>query len=267
MPNAIRFTPYLRCIAISVLALLSFSGCTVFQQPLAKLNQPRLKTINRQPHAGREIVKLQKQLQRSADSPELNCQLGQLYFDSAQLIPAARQAEIAIELDPKFAQAWKLRGDIYFTKSRWAEALANYQHSLTLSRDNAELLHRITLCYVELDRPMRAASAVEKLMQQFATSSDLREAQVPLEVLMLYGNVMQEIGQSQQAISSFECACNDADPSSEPFVRLSHAQLLAGKTTESKATLLACLERFPEAIEARQLLDDIASKEDRLTIR
>lgn len=209
--------------------------------------------LNGDEHLGRTILSVQRQLDRNPNSAELHVQLGRLFHQCGQLLPASRQAETAIELDCQLFEAWKLQGDIDFSKSRWAEALANYQHAINLRPDNVEALQAVAICYLRQNRPVRAASTVESLVQQFEGQEP------PSDVLTLYGNVMVNVGQHAQAADAFAQVCAKDSASADDYVRLSHAQLLAGNRESSVQTLLLGQKRFPTSQSVHELVQQLSS--------
>lgn len=251
------------CLAILLWGGLSscFSGCASLRVRAPWTPKSTYSSRDAGVGLGQSISQLQNQLERVENAPELNVELGKLFLQSGQLLPAARQVQLALDQNCRLTEAWILGGDIEAAKSNPSEALANYQHALNLGGDQVKLLQRVARCYLKMERPFRAAASVENLMGHYEFE------QPPLDVLILYGSVMQEVGQYAQASLAFSRACDDPQSSEDCFVRLSKAQWLAGEPDASHRTLLAGLERFPESTTIRHQMEAVLASSDEIVSR
>lgn len=209
---------------------------------------------------GRSIAQLQNQLEHIENAPELNVQLGILFLESGQLVPASRQVDLALQQRTDLAGAWILRGDIATHKAKYTEALAAYQHAISLGGDKARLLKSIALCYVEQDRPMRAAATLENLMPIY-------QDEIPADVLGMYGEVMCDVGQHSQAIFALQRACSEGQGNEESFLQLSEIQSDVGEHKASAETLRNGLLRFPDSHVLQKSMERFAQRNDELAIR
>ena len=247
-------------IALIGLMIVLASGCAT-QSTLGPLNQKLHERMLSDSRTDRSITKLLREIEKNPESAELRVVLGQRFLAQGSLNSARLAAQAAIELAPANADAWRLIGDVDASDQRFADALTHYQNGLGLAPNRTDLQMRIANSYLHLDRPLRAASTLENLVNR-------PDQPASVELLTLYGNVMQEIGQHTRATQAFSVACQDPGATSEHFIRLSHSQVLAGDVPASAATLQACLQRFPESGQARELLDQvIGQQESNLAVR
>ena len=241
-------------MGVMILLASSWSGCSA-PATLGSLNQKLHERLLSDSRTDRSVTRLLREIQKNPESAELRVELGQRFLSQGHLNSARLAAQAAVELAPTNANAWQLIGDVDASDQRFEEALAHYQNALKLAANRTDLQMRIARSYLQLDRPLRAASTLENLVNQPGQTASV-------ELLALYGNVMQEIGQHSRATQAFADACQDPRATSEHFIRLSHSQVLAGDVSASAATLQACLQKFPYSSEARELLDQVASQQE-----
>ena len=232
----------------------SWSGCAA-PVNLGSLNQKLHERLLNDSRTDHSMTMLLREIQKNPESPELRVALGQRFLAQGQLNSARSAARAAIELAPTSADAWQLIGDVDASDQQFEQALADYQHALGFDANRTDLQMRVAQCYLQLNRPLRAASTLENLVNR-------PDQTASVELLALYGNVMQEIGQHSRATQAYAAACDDPRATSEHFIRLSHSQVLAGDVSASAATLHACLQKFPDSSEARMLLAQVSNQQE-----
>ncbi len=208
---------------------------------------------------GRSITRLQNQLERNQDAPELNVELGKLFLESGQLLPASRQVDLALQRENKLIVAWVLRGDIAMSKENHSDALSSYQHAISLGGDRVQLLKSVADCYQKQGRSMRAAATLENLMQHYQAHD------VPVDVLASYGDVMRQVGQYSQAAYVYRQICQDDRANEESFIRLSEVQSMAGDYDAAADTLRIGRLRFPESMQEN--VERYAARDEGLAVR
>jgi Tfp pilus assembly protein PilF len=70
----------------------------------------------------------------------------------------------AIELEPRFHSARSFLGDVYFGNGNFEAAIEQYQHALTIKRDNPSVLNNMGLAYMNLERYGSAIPNLEKAL-------------------------------------------------------------------------------------------------------
>ena len=194
-----------------------------------------------QNQTNRAIEQLQIAVEQSPTQPELHVRLGRLHFSQGQLLPAARHAELAIEIDQKQMDAWDLCGDIACAKSNWPEALAAYQQATSCGGNSPPIQFKIAGVYERMNRPLRALSAYEQVLSHYAPGEQ------PHDALVRHGNLLTQLRQYRRAIEQLEIASRQPNPSAESFVSLSNAQVLAGQLSDARLTLVRGSEAMPES--------------------
>jgi tetratricopeptide (TPR) repeat protein len=246
-------------LATASLSLLMFNGCFVARG----LNSWKAGAAEQryEREVGRSISQLQSQLEGRQDAPDLNVELGKLFLESGQLLPAMRQVQLALQQECKLVSAWVLRGDIEMAKLKYSEALASYQHAISLDKENPRLLESVAQCYLKQGRSIRAAATLETLMQDF------QDEPPPVGILSLYGTVMRDVGQFSQAVAAFTQVCQRQNADVDSFLQLSEVQSLAGEDQASVETLRLGLQRFPNSSLMHQQIQRLTSQDDSLAIR
>ena len=186
------------------------------------------------------ISHLENAIQRSQKpDPQAHVQLGELYFANGQWIPARRQADLAIQADRKYAEAWLLKGKTEFAKGNWNRALTDFQRALSYQPKNEVIHLKIVDTYQRMGQPMRALATVEELLCRFPAD------QQPEQALLAKSFALMEMGHHQAAIRVLVDVSSRSDVSPDVFVHLGKAQLLAGQVSQARMTLNRAQQLFP----------------------
>lgn len=246
-------------IIICMLAV-NFCGCFSTGRSSRWLATHQNSPFHSESGVGRSIAQLQNQLEHVENAPELNVELGNLFLESGQLLPASRQVDLALQQRTDLAGAWMLRGDIATEKGKHSEALAAYQHAISLGGDKTRLLKSIAHCYIQQKRPMRAAATLENLLPH-------SQGDIPADVLRMYCDVMCEVGQHSQAIFALRQACTSEQGNVENYLQLSKIQSQIGDHRASKETLRMGSMRFPESDLLSKSMEHFANRDAELAVR
>ncbi|MDA8564289.1 tetratricopeptide repeat protein, partial [Mariniblastus sp.] len=125
--------------------------------------------------------------------PNLHVELGELYFQASQPAEAAASVARALELSPRSAKAWGLKGKLSHASGQLQQALSEYQRSLSYSSthgtsdDETQML--MVQVYQQLGKPTRALSTVEQLLSRYP-----RDRQ-PENALLAKGKTLMQLEQ------------------------------------------------------------------------
>lgn len=187
------------------------------------------------------IAHLQRFLEREPNQASQQVRLGELYRQAGQLTAAERQARLAIQIDQRCSAGWVLQGDVSCARGEWSRALDAYQRATSVVGNQPDLQFKIGGVYERLGQPLRALSAYERVLEQFAPDS------TPHPALLKHGLLLTELRQYRRAIEQLSQATRQPDASLESLIGLSHAQLLAGRMSESRQTLVRARELYPDS--------------------
>jgi tetratricopeptide (TPR) repeat protein len=162
--------------------------------------------------------------------------LGRLDYDADQYDSAILHFQKAIEFAPDMAQAYNNLGLCYDRQNRKALAVANYQKAIDL---NLKFGHADAWPYLNLAITERA------LNQPKAAETHLREA-IRLDPNLApahfqLGNILEDNGQTKEAIGQFQDAARIDPNYAEPHYALARNYRKLGDTAESKKELQSYL--------------------------
>ena len=133
-----------------------------------------------------------------------------------------------------------MRGETKYAKGKWNDALADFQRASGYQPKNSELCLQIAETYQKMNQPMRSLATVEKLLSQYPADQQPERAVIAKSVALM------NLRHYQSAINVFQIASQKTGASSDVFVRLGKAQLLAGQTSQARMTLNRAKQLFPE---------------------
>ena len=190
------------------------------------------------------IDHLQSAIALDPNEADLHVELGELYFQASQPVESARSADAALNLDPRSAKGWGLKGKLSHAARDYQSALLEYQRSLSYpstdgsSDDKIQLL--MAQVYQQLGKPTRALSTVEQLLSRYP-----RDRQ-PETALLVKAKTLMSMDQPEPAMDVLAIACNRSDASLESFLRLGEAQLINGRRFQAQQTLARAKEQYPD---------------------
>lgn len=198
------------------------------------------------------IAEMTKAVELSRNDPKLLIALGQMHLGIGQTEQAQQQVMLALNSDYRFAPAFELSGRIAKAKGDNQTALADFQKSLGYAPDVTSVQLEIVDTYQRMGEPLRALSAVDQVL------SKLPLDQQPESALIAKSAALIQLKQLRPAIDLLQTASQRVGASSDVFVRLGHAQLLAGDTAGSRNTIRRGQQNFPHIPLFEQLAQAIA---------
>jgi tetratricopeptide (TPR) repeat protein len=237
---------------------------TLFSRPSAQ--DPNEKTVHanlaraaqQQNQSQPAIEHMQRAVELAGNEPKLIVELGEMYLAAGQWLPAKRQSELALNINHRFAPGWALQAKTSLAKGNLDAALADFQRAAGLDPGLPGVQLAIADIYRRKQQPLRALAAVEQLLNQYPPD------QQPERVLLAKSVALMELRQLGPAIEVLQTASHREDASSEVFLRLGQAQLLAGQVSQARLTLNLGKKSFPERGEFDLLLSELQSAQQRL---
>jgi tetratricopeptide (TPR) repeat protein len=227
---------------------------------LARVNLAR--TLRKENDLAAGLIEMQKGVELTGGrDPKLIAELGEMYLDAGQWIQANHHAELAIQIDHRCAAAWALRGRVQHAKGDYQTALANYQRAASLDSDLPSVQLSIAEVYHDLGEPLRALSAIEKVLQKYPLDQQ-SEA-----VLLAKGEVLMDLQQLNAAIEVLQSASERPDASSTTYLRLAEAQVTSGQISQARQTLNRGRELHPQVLHFEERLSALPTDSDQIAIR
>ncbi|MFK7768882.1 MAG: tetratricopeptide repeat protein [Mariniblastus sp.] len=216
------------------------------------------RTIEQSGDRQEAILHMQQAVDLSNGDPRLRLELGEMYLAAGQWFPARRQVQLLLESNNRNAPAWALSGKTHKAKGKYQEALADFQKALGYEPELEDVQMQIVETYGKIGQPLRALSAVEQVLSKYPVDDQ------PEQGVLAKSVALMELKQIGPAIDLLETASQKERPSSEVFVRLSNAQILAGQESQARLTLNRGKEKFPHLAVFDQLANELQSGKKRV---
>ncbi len=187
----------------------------------------------------RGLAEMREARRLSGEDPALTVRLGEMCFALGRMNEADALADEAIDVSPRLATAWALRGQVAQATGRLDDALSCYHRGIEYQRDDRSLLYLTAEIYRQQGRPERALSMLEALRDSYPAGEE------PQHVLYLQGLAFVALTRYDDAAESLTLALGRETPSAELYCRLAEAQLLAGRTPEANAAVQQALALDP----------------------
>jgi tetratricopeptide (TPR) repeat protein len=194
------------------------------------------------------VAELQEAIRLAVDSAELHVLLAEKRSAMGEIELAWQSAQRAIDLEPKLAAAWAMRGRVKGAAGRPREALSDYHQALGLAPDDPAILLEIAEAHRELNEPQRALAALYRLADTYSPGDE------PQQVLYLQGLAYGAVDRWDEAAESLSQAVVKGHPTPEILYRLGQAELHVGRPVQALTAAREALAIDPGHQPARELL-------------
>lgn len=230
------------------------------EDQLARINLAR--ALRQEGDLSAAIEQMQQGLELSGNrDPLLITELGEMHLQAGRWLPAQQHAETAIELNHRCAPAWALQGKLHQAKGESEDALTAFQRAVSLDPNLTDVQLEIASVYQSTNQPLRALSAIEKVLHRFPLD------QQPELALLAKGEVLMQLQQFNTALDVLQIASERTKPSREVFLRLAQAQIIRDEISQARTTLNRGLELFPQDAEYSDLLARLPKGADQIVGR
>jgi tetratricopeptide (TPR) repeat protein len=195
------------------------------------------------------ITQVEEACRLAGEDAELRVRAGEMHLLSGELEPARRSAQQALDLDPKLAAAWAIRGRVMLAGGQPQEALADFLRALGYAPEDRQILLEVAELYRQLNWPQRALATLQSLADTYSPGEE------PQQVLYLTGLAYTALGRYDDAVESLAAATAVGAPTPEILSGLAEAELLAGHPAEAEAAAEHALLIQPRHPASLELLD------------
>jgi len=189
--------------------------------------------------------------------------LAEMHLALDHMHEAGKCVQQALDLDPKSATTWAIRGRVMRAAGYPRQALADDLRALGYAPQNRNILLEVAELYRQLDQPERSLQTLQTLSDTYAPGEE------PAQVLYLSGLAHTTLGRYDDAVESLTAAvqCGGATP--EVYYRLGEAQLSAGRPHQARLAAQQALALAPQHPSSRELLAriEVASRPPRKNLR
>jgi len=194
------------------------------------------------------IVQIQQAVQYSADDPALWVRLAEMQLAAGRVELARQSAEKAIDLNPRSAPAWAVRGQVMAATGQLRQALADAHRALGYAPEDKAILLQIAKLYRQLNEPHRALQTLQTLADNYPPGQE------PAEVLELTGEAQLALGRAEEAAQTLAAALSRGKASAELWCRMAEALWLCGLGPEAFSAAQQALAIQPDHPAAKALL-------------
>jgi len=185
------------------------------------------------------VAQVEEARRVATDDTGLAVRAGEMYLALGKMGRARQAAEQALDLDPKCAPAWALRGNVLERSGDYRQALADYQRSLGYAPGSPEVLLRLAEAYRQVGVPSRALATLQSLIDTYPPGEE------PQNLLYLQGLALIALQRYNDAVESLTLANQRGPHSAELQYQLAQAHLLAGRPADAQAALQQALALEP----------------------
>ena len=200
---------------------------------------------NQQAKALREMAEA---VQLAPNDASMRVTYGEMQLALGNLDAAREAADLALDMDPKLAGAWALRGRLMRHEDKHREALSDLHRAEGLDPKNNSYQMEIADLYLGLNEPDRALATVQSLSEKWSAEEE------PLAVLAMKGKAYYAMNRYEDAVGTFLLASSRGPIDSETLYLLAEAQLHTGRPREAIAAAQKALALNPQHAPSRHLL-------------
>ena len=200
---------------------------------------------------GEAIAQLEEAGRLAGDDASLWTSLAEMYLATGQLELASKNADRAIDLDPRQPGGWAIRGGVMRAVGQPGEALTCYLRALGYAPKDRSILLQVADLYRQQNQPERSLQTLQSLAETYSPGEE------PGQMHDLLGQAYVALGRYDDAVESLSLAVTRGRPTPEMFCHLGEAQLLAGRPAEAAASAQRALSLQPRHPPSLALLDHI----------
>lgn len=196
----------------------------------------------------RAVDELEEAARLTADDPQLHILLADRRLAIGHVELARQSAQHAVDLDPRLADAWAIRGRVRWACGQPDRALADYHRALGLAPHDRAILLETAELYRELGEPSRALVALQTLADTYSPGEE------PQQVLYLEGLAYAALKRWDEATESLAAASTREQPTAEILFQLGRAELYAGRPARAAEAARQAIALYPDHRPSRELL-------------
>jgi len=197
------------------------------------------------------LAQLREAVKRADEDPVLHRRMAEMCLELGQIDTARESIERAIDLNPKSAESWAVRGRILQASGQFREALADFHRALGLAPDDRQVLLDVAELHRRLEQPHRALQALQSLAETYNPGEE------PQQVLYLTGLAQLALARYDDAAESLALAAERGPTQPELLYRWAEAQWLCGRADQAAALAAQALQAAPDHQPSRELLQRI----------
>ncbi|HVW36014.1 MAG TPA: tetratricopeptide repeat protein [Pirellulales bacterium] len=197
------------------------------------------------------LTQLDEAVRLSSDDSRLLAQAAEKRLHLGREREARDLAERAIDLDPKNAAAWVIRGRVRRRLGLSQEALADFHRALGLEPDHRECMSEIADVYGRLRRPQQSLAMLQMLCDTYPPGEE------PQALLHRTGLAYLAVERPADAVEYLAAAKDRGPATPELLFHLADAELRAGRRDDARLAAQQALQIEPGHAASLALLQRI----------
>lgn len=194
------------------------------------------------------LAEMETAQRQAGDDDTLLVRSGEMRLALGQFGPARKDAEQALDLNPRSAAGWLLQGRISRATGQQRQALAAFHRALTYAPDSRDALLELAETHRELNEPERALMKLQSLAETYPAGEE------PASVLYLQGLALSALGRHSDAVMTLRTARHRGPPAADLLARLADAEMRSGDPTAARQDAEAALGMDPGNVLARAIV-------------
>lgn len=181
--------------------------------------------------------------------------LAEMRLALGQIEAAEHEINAALDLDPKLAQAWAVRGRIKQRQGNLSQAIADFHRALGYAPQDRQALAFLADAYRKQGEPQKALTVLHAWNDTYALGEQ------PPKVDYLMGLTYKELGCYDQALACLTRALGRSDPAPEWLYQLAETRMLAGSPSGALDAARHALAINPNHQASRDLFNRLEQAE------
>jgi tetratricopeptide (TPR) repeat protein len=177
--------------------------------------------------------------------------LAEMYLAMNNIESARLNADRAIGLDSRLAQAWAVRAGAMQAAGQLQEAQADYLRALNYAPKDRRILIAVAQLYQQQQKYERSLQTLQSLADTYMPGEE------PSQVFLMLGQTYAALGRYEEGIENIKIAMTRDKPTPEMFYNLGEVELLAGHPAEAAEAARQALTLQPQHQRSRELLNRI----------
>jgi len=199
------------------------------------------------------IAQIETSLGKGGDDADTRLRAAEMRLLTRDYEGALADVRRVIDVDPKSAPGWAMKGRILRERGDLQAALADTQRSLTFEPRRREVLRQSADLYAALQQPNRALCSLQALADTYAPGEE------PQELFVAQGYAYAALNRSYEAAKSLRSACERGPASTDLLLALAGAETSAGQSVEAYRTAQQAAALAPDDPRCQSMLHQTAA--------
>ncbi|MCE9604052.1 MAG: tetratricopeptide repeat protein [Planctomycetia bacterium] len=199
------------------------------------------------------IAQIEAALNHAADDTETRLRAAEMRLITRDYEGSLADVRRAIDVDPKSAAAWAMKGRILRERGELQQALADTQRSLTYEPRNRVVLRQSADLYAALQQPNKALCSLQALADTYGPGEE------PQDLFVAEGFAYAALDRRYEAAKSLRAACERGPATSELLLALAEVETSAGQSLEAYRTAQQAIALAPDDPRCRAMLQQTAA--------